>query len=392
MSADRIRRIGLDPRWLLAALFALVAFQFALDGGGSETAIWVGGLFLGFHMAYGDCGIRKLPRQLLLVAAVVALILAMSWVFSSGLSDTHRSFRLFKFLIVIFSVYCLGRLAPEEGLARAAAAVIALVILWQFAIRHLNASPYGSFERSHYLAYFTLLSIPPLLLLSWLLQPPYRYAGLALLIPAVDLVLNDLSRPLLPLLSPTVAAGVVLFIVASVWRRWAALLWLGLCGAILVYLIPNVLAFFNQDERSTIWTDAWTMISRGGWETWVAGQGLGSFPAHFPAFSDQEFAYLSFPHNYFLELLYESGGLMLAMVMFALGYLAFQAVGFAWLSDDPRLRGLALCNVAMLVIWFAFGFFTFSFYSTYSLYPLAFIVGIHCVLADRLDVERARPA
>lgn len=63
MGRARFLQVGLDPRWLVGALSALVVFQFALDGGGSETAIWVAGLFLGLQAIYGDCGLRRIPSE-----------------------------------------------------------------------------------------------------------------------------------------------------------------------------------------------------------------------------------------------------------------------------------------------------------------------------------------
>ena len=391
MSANHFLRMGLDPRWLGAALSALVFFQFALDGGGSETAIWVAGLFLVLQMAYGHCGIRRLPKRLLAVAGMALLILVVSWVFSCEITDTHRSLRFLKFVIVVFSVYCLGRMTPADGLVRMGAAVIALVILWQLAVRHLGASPYGSFERPHYLAYFALLLVPPLILLSLSLKPPYRYALLFLLLPTADLILNDLSRPVIPVLSLAAAAGVVLFFVAAAWRRWAAILWLGLASVVVCYLAPKVVDFFVHDERATIWQDTLRMIAQGDWGSWLVGEGLGSFPEHFPDFSVQEFAYLSLPHNHFFEVFYESGGVALVAVVFALGYVAIQSAQLAWAVDTRPLRGLALCNLAMLVIWFLFSFFVFSVYSSYNLYPLAFIVGIHFLLAETVATRSAPP-
>jgi hypothetical protein len=387
MSRARFLRIGLDPRWLLAALSALVVFQFALDSGGSETAVWVGGLFLGLHAAHGDCRIDGFPRWILAVAGLALFILAVSWICSYGLTDTHRSLRLIKFIIVVLGVYCLGRMMSGEALMRAAAAVITLIILWQLAVRHLGASPYGSFDRPHYLAYYALLLVPPILLLSLRLGRPYGCALAVLLLPSLDLIISDLSKPAIPLLASTVAVGVVLFFAAAAWRKWAALLWLALGGTAALYLAPRAAAFFVQDERFTIWEDTARMIAQGTRGSWLLGEGLGSFPEHFPAFSAQEYAYLSLPHNHFLEIFYENGALVLVTVVAALGYLAFRSAKFVWLSGGRPLHDLALCNLAMLMIWFLFSFFAFSFYSSYSLYPLAFIVGIHFSLADALDAD-----
>lgn len=391
MSSNRIKHVGLDERWLIVALCTMVFFQFALDGGGSESAIWVAGLFLGLQALYGDCAIRSLPPRLLVLAGLGLLILVVSWSFSFEITDSHRSFRIMKFIIVAFSVYCLGRMASEEKIVRASAATAALVILWQFAIRHLDASPYGSFGRPHYLAYFSLLLVPPLAVLSLRLDKPYRYILPVLFLPAMDLILNDMSKPLIPLLSLAAAASVVLFFAVAAWRRWAAFLWLGLTLAAAAYLAPAAMDFFTRDERSRIWEDSLRMIAHGDWTSWAFGHGLGSFPAQFPEFSAPEYAYLSLPHNHFLEILFESGIALLVGVVAALVYLVFQSAKLAWIPSDKRLHQLALCNLAVLVAWFVFSFFAFSVYSTYSLYPLAIIIGVYFALAERLDVEQKEP-
>ena len=371
-----------DPRWLLAALCAVVVFQFALDSGISETAIWIAaGLLL--LRSQGCCCIRTWPRSLLALILLVVLVLAITWAASPELTDAKRSERLVKFLVLTVSTYCVAKTVPPRTLWRSAAAVIAAVILWQFAARHVTDSPYGEFQNPHYLAYFTLLLLPTLILIAWQFSRPYALGYVLLLLPAVDLVLNDHGKPLIPMLATGIAITITLLVVATAWRRWTAPLLTGIGLMVALFVAPLAVEFFIEDERSTIWADTLYMIASGSSAAWLIGNGLGSFGDHFVHFATAEIAYLTLPHNFVLEAVYELGLFVALVVIIAFTYLLVSAVRLTLVLDWPVLRALARCNLATLIIWLVFSFFAFSVSSAYTLYPLAFIIGAHLVLMER---------
>ena len=76
------------------------------------------------------------------------------------------------------------------------------------------------------------------------------------------------------------------------------------------------LELFNvwNDERVIIWKDAWTMQVDSSVSQWLVGHGLSNFEAFFPSYSTFNkpgvglfpIAYV-FPHNFILEVLFNSG-------------------------------------------------------------------------------------
>ncbi len=366
---------------LALSLSALVFFQFALNhSGGRAAAVWLIGALLVLQGLRGPCVLVPVPKTLALAGALVAILLGMSWFFSPALTDVHRSLRLVKFLILAWGLYCLSAQIPENLAIRWLAVLFAGILLWQFGLRHWFHQPYGVFRSSHYLAYFTLLWMPAWVGLLYRSRGRLRF-GLVLLLPlALDLLYNDGHKPLIPLLAGSAAGAIGLFFLLYFRRPALAWAWLGLCAVLVSILTPEALAFLQSDERAVIWRDSLRLLAANDGMRWLTGWGLGSFPVHFPQIvSRADFAIFSFPHNHALELLYESGALGLVLVMAALIALGGQSVRLLHRLPEPW-RWVALINLATLIIWWLFSFFSFSADSSYTLYPLALILGLHARL------------
>lgn len=385
----------LNNKWIAAALAVAVFLQFALNKNtGSDDAIGVAGFFLCLHIVSGNFDLRTLPRWHLFVLGAFLVPLALSWLFFPVDSDVQRSMRVIRFLIVVWSVYYLGKQEAPHGWLWLAA-LVSVIVLWQSGTRHVVGGAYGTFDNPHYLAYFASLLLPLLALLIVRLDPPYRYLVLVVLLLDLELVFNDLAKPVIPLLAIT--AGLA----AVAWGRAPAELRRVLLGVALMLAAAAMLVVIEAgapgvvvtapegDERIRIWSDSWRMIADSDLRGWLIGHGIGTFREHFSAYSTPANAWLTLPHNHVLELLYENGLFGTGLVMGLLGCVALVSLRLARRIDDAGLHRVAQANLAALVIWFVFSFLAFGFYSRYTLYPLGFLLGIYLCLVDRSNALAA---
>ena len=384
----------LNNKWIAAALAVAVFAQFALNKGGSDSAIWVAGAFLCLHMLSGGFDPRTLPRWHLFVLGAFLVPVVLSWLCFPVDSDVQRSLRVIRFLIVVWAVYYLLQHEVPRGWLWLAA-LASVIVLWQFGARHVMGSVYGTFANPHYLAYFSSLLLPLLALLIVRLDPPYRYLILVVLLFDLDLVFNDLGQPAIPLLA------IISGLAAVGWSHAPARLRGALFGIALMLATSAMLAVLEAggpdvvlaapagDERIRIWVDSWRMITDTDLKGWLIGHGIGSFREHFSAYSAPANAWLTLPHNHILELLFETGLFGAALVTGFLCYLALASLRLARTLHDVGLRRVAQANLAALAIWFVFSFLAFSFYSRYTLYPLGFLIGICLFLADSPTVRAA---
>jgi hypothetical protein len=92
-----------------------------------------------------------------------------------------------------------------------------------------------------------------------------------------------------------------------------------------------------------------------------------------------------------LELLYENGALLTALIVGFLLHVGWRSLEMARTLADPGLSRLAQCNLVLFGIWLVFSFLAFGVYSRYTLYPLGFVLGVYFHLARRADAK-AEPA
>lgn len=146
------------------------------------------------------------------------------------------------------------------------------------------------------------------------------------------------------------AAGVV-----WLWKRDRIL-----AGAVVLFgvcMVPAVIKVqpYSVDERRVIWTDTIKAV------TWT-GAGLGSFAQNYPLLSSHQ-TMQEWPenaHNDYLELVYETGVVGLALFLTFLGYL-FVCAGF----DRP-----------LLTVMLVEAFFAFPLHMPVSLFMFGAVAGL----------------
>ena len=393
--SHRVRRVLLHPHWLTAALSAAVFFLFALNRGGVESAIWAAGAFLVVHAVAGTLDLRRLPRREWLFLAAIAVLLLLSWMFAAESPDPGRTGRIVKLAVLVLAVQYLANQALGSHFRAWVTALAVSIVLWQFAMRHLGGRPYGSFANPHYLAYFSALLLPVLALAASWLERPCRYLIYLVVLLDLSLVFNEFRKPTIPLLAIGAGLGAFLWTLAGRRTRWTVAAVLVIVSAAAALLVDDAriarlgLATPSGDERMQIWADSLRMLRENDGRDWLVGNGIGSFRHEFRRYFPPQFSDLPLPHNHVLELLYENGVVVTAVIVGFLAYLAWWSLRLSESLADPDLRRLARYNLSALAIWFVFSFLAFGLYSRYTLYPFGIMVGIYFFLAQQ--AERAVP-
>ena len=147
----------------------------------------------------------------------------------------------------------------------------------------------------------------------------------------------------------------------------------------------------SSEKRFDIWIDTWKILMDNSFLAWIVGNGIGSFHASFVKFADPQFKHVKivFSHLYFLDILFENGILGVVLVFSGLSFVFCAAIQRIKSTVDKRKSILLRCLLTLFVIWFIHCSMTFPFYSTYSLYPLAYILGTVLVLLETRPSEDA---
>lgn len=248
----------------------------------------------------------------------------------------------------------------------------------------LNFNKAGLYANLHYLAFFSVLTLPVLCycvvrLKGWrrwlcalavlgdfwlLMKTQSRPGYLALLVGALVTV------PFLPRRYRVPALGGI-FLLPSL---------LYLTGAFgFAARINDLAAHFLQEERMFIWRESWRMQQDSTLLQWGLGHGFGAYYWDYQRYSSfhlvEEF---TFPHNYFLELLYSHGVAGLALVTLACGlFFAKLASAIRRAGPQRKLAGITLFSAACAGL--ALGFLTLPVFSRHNLYPLSLVLGASLV-------------
>ena len=386
---ETIKKILTSEYWLIAALSGIFFFFFALNRGGVEVCIKITGFFLIINVLVGDYQIKKIHFGYLLTAGICTYLLLASLLVP--FSQPRHMVILVKMLSIIFAIHCLSRKEIDDRITPLLGAVLALSVCWQFAARCLCNMPFGTYANPHYLASFALLSLPLIVYFFRVNTGWYRFIFVPVGILDADLFLQIGSRP--ACLAITCGAlFVVIFLAKRQHKRLGTMLILSvlavLCAtqyADIVSKIIDLILTLSTEERLQFWADAWKMLKDNTLMAWIAGNGIGSVRVFFPKYSVPEYSMFVFPHNYFLEILYENGIIGAVLVFGGLGFLFFEVIKRTKETGNKKRRILLKCMIVTFVCWFIHCGLTFPFYSKYSLYPFAFILGVLLVLVDKMD-------
>jgi O-antigen ligase len=328
----------------------------------------------------------RFDRPVLAMLGFGTVFLVQGWVAADRpiAGDFHWAL-LWSMLAAVGVTLLPGRPAPGLPHRTAAAVLLVLFVIAQvIACRSQPADSIraGLFSNIHYLALYSVVTLPILFFLAlragsamrwifllalagdfWLLMRTHSRPGYLALLAAAAVTV-----PFLPLRFRLAASAVILLVPAALYFS-------GLFD--FAARIDDLVTHFAQEERPVIWGETWRLLKDGSWSEWWFGHGLGQFFGDYQSVSSFHYKEdYSSPHNYFLELLYSHGiiGLILFVVAWGLFCIRLAAAISASREKGQREFGMLLLSVttAQLVL----GFLTLPFFSRHNLYPLSLVLGV----------------
>ena len=324
-------------------------------------------------------------------------IITSFWILSEGLSKKNKSW----LLTAVNSVLCIFLLAQAGVFLLQKNYLTILPILQNyFSKPYLKAiqvyaarGGIAMFSNIHFFALYAVITLP--VSLFCILKSKSISTKLLLIFCSVCIIFLLLTTGSRPGWLALVAATLV---AAPFAQRGKRLLHLAIlffvllilyCGNILeVKLRVNDLLFnLAHEERVTIWADAWQMQKASDWQGWLIGHGLGSFSHYFKAYSHYTQLFI-FPHNFFLEILFDSG--LIALIVVIIGYASFYyALITLWLKTlDKGHKSIAVVLISVMTAHFVHAFLTLPFLTGRAILSLAIIVGVGTMLL-KLEKQRA---
>lgn len=249
----------------------------------------------------------------------------------------------------------------------------------------------ANFSNPHYAAQFCMTAA---FVLSYYLLKEWRPATLVLWVICILMVgwvlINTLSRPAWFTLVFSIALTVLF--VFKIRNQIFGLIALVVLSVALYFFLPDffssriddLIENFANEERVQIWADGMRMQFSDGLGGWIFGHGPGSYVKVFESYNTMD-ALFFFPHNFVMEILFESGLLGLVAVFCFFGKLYWDM--WRLFVNEPTLKfeisTLFLCITTNLL----FAFFTFPFYSKYVILYLIPFIAIVAHLFQRLGTD-----
>jgi len=372
--------------FLLLLLASAFFTYFALNRGGVNIFIEIGGLFLVLYFFLGVYPLKEISLALWIAAAICLYLILTSLMIAPQHPHLRWMKNLMRMLVVVFMIHCLAQKKIENWVFTALAALLALVVCWQFIAHNLLNMPYGTFSNKHYLATFAVLAFPALIYFVLTAPGWYRLFFLAICLIDAHLFLQIGSR--------TAYAGILFggaFAICFLIKgrsRWIGLFLLGI-ASVIIYLtnysyvvtrIKRLILNFTADERFDLWSKAWLKLQDNSLIDWIFGHGMGWFSITYTGRRRSE---LIFPHGHFLEIIYQNGLVGLIMIYGGLICLIVSAIIAMKRAHDRKVRFLLISLTVALFTWIIHSGLAFPIYSKNSLYPLAFILGPLLVLVGK---------
>ena len=371
--------------FILCTTLILYFGNFVFAYGNAQTLLYFSAFFF---LIYAACHAKQI-KELLFRREYALLFIGASILATMGafpLTEPLANKRFF-FNIVYFVSLCLTiqilleqlpkHLLKKIGLFFLLFLIFSCLFNLYYVVRLDSIS--GYFSNQHFLAQLCLISLP--IFIFHFFHKPHTGSYLigALLIAIVlYLLIITRSRPAWLAIAVTYISALLIFIPG--YKRWGIAAGFIAALVILYFALPSLVAepvdelllHFTQEERIFIWKDAITMqLSSTNGIQWIIGHGPGSYKDCFESYVTFR-NFLHFPHNFILEVLFESG--VIGLVVVCALYACFFALIFRTYkhTKTQKLQLIRLYVLASSFLFFAF--FTLPFYSKHVILLQSFFI------------------
>lgn len=269
-----------------------------------------------------------------------------------------------------------------EHLYWISALVILVFIIGQLIALFFYGYPYGTTKNPHYLAFYSAICLIASVFCFCKGTQYFKYFfGVCILFLGFFLI-NTGSRPAWLGLFFSAVAVIAFFLDKKIKiQAFSSLL-----ALVLLLFLTNIGGFSDRlndliqnvstEERVTIWKDTWEMQTDSSKFEWVVGHGIDSFEGDFKPYSAYHRKEIDFnsPHNYFLEILYISGLLGLALFLVMLWACYKKIISCILINDKNKPMYIMLFSI--FTTCFIFASITLPFFNSTSMNIIAYVVGI----------------
>jgi len=151
--------------------------------------------------------------------------------------------------------------------------------------------------------------------------------------------------------------------------------------AVVKYRVNDLFVNWSQEERFVMALDALNMIKDSSVKEWISGHGIGSYRFYNQKYTTYNNITFNFPHNVFLQVLFENGIIGFIAIFGGLSCLVFNLWNISHqLQNQPAVFYLSVTVFAAFWVTFMYYCFANSIYAKYSIYPLSLIIGTFLAL------------
>ena len=377
---ETIKALLTTQYWLILTLSGAFFAFFALNRGGIVLFIELSCVFLILNALFGEYKLKRIPIFYWITSAICAYLLLASVLLYPQESHFRWMANLVRMLVVVFAIHCLSKKKIAGWVPEFFSAIISLTVCCQFAARYLFHMPHGTFTNIHYLATFAVLVLPIIYYFFWVTTGWHKFLFALIAIMDADLLLQTGSRP--AFLGIFVGTFFVFIFLVKGRYKWFGMIFI--CFILVaLYLtdyanfasrIQDLIINLAEEERIQLWTKAWNKIKENSLLTWIFGHGIGWSTLNYTKGPTFKITLVS-SHSHFLEIVYLNGLIGFVLIFGGLTLLLISIVNAARQNQNRKIRLLLKCLIIVFLSWLIHCGLTFPFYSKYSLYPLAFILG-----------------
>lgn len=387
MKTDNIAKFLTSTYWFVLSLSLAFLCYYALNRGAADTWIHICGFFVLLNLLLKKNTWKQLfNRPVLFIIAVFLFLITISVLFGSGTSHHRNIIGISEMIILVLGIHCFS--LKESDYNRYYYFFLVLLLItagWHVFSFYPSPIKYVKQTNRNILSNFLIMLIP--LLAFYLITLKKRKQYFLIIIVALmtvlclDMLLKSQARP--AILGLFLSCFFLLCFIKGKKKVYWLLSVAGFIGLLVATNYADI--FINlkdlavnifHEERVLIWSDSVHMISESRYIEMLLGHGLGSFRYVFSEFSSvASNNHYAFPHNFFLQLLYESGFLGLTMVAALFAFIAYMLIRVIRTNPSYRINVFSKCLLAYYLAWVFHCSLTVPLFSKYTLYPLAFTVG-----------------
>ncbi len=372
---------------LFLGLVSFIFIFFDLSRGGVEVSLDICLLALAILMALKEYNPFQ-HKYIVYTILIIATLILISMIMSSANSNPHDEVTVLKVLIIVLSIHYLfimrDKVLTRMYLKDVFMVLLIVTILWQFISYAVFHKPYGTFTNRHYLGNVSILTLPLVFYFF------YNSKGLRKIIFSVAGVINVSS-----LIFSNCRSSWISITLGSLFgimlikggKKWIGLL---ILVSLVVFILgvnghvrwrmEDLLGNISKEERFFLWKDSMAVLEHNTLREWTIGHGIGSVRnirySIYPT--------LHFPHNFFIELLYDNGILGILLIVVPVMYLFLKLLKHADILSKQQDKAFLGCLLVVFISWFLDSSVVFPFYSKSALYPFSLILGCMVAWGDQL--------